>query len=170
VQSKTMAPLVFMVACSLVFVVMLRGSFGNDSCDVCTCYSYEEDTARCDYTDFNGNLPSFPFRIKHISIKNNYNLEHVGKDFFSNVIWLWSVNITDSHKITSIDAGVFDVLINVSSIDISRNGLTTISSNIMNETTRDRLTHFDFRGQVANNDYYSNALGLICTCDLKWLA
>jgi hypothetical protein len=106
--------------------------------------------------------------MKHVSVTKNF-IPNLDSDFFSGVTWLWSISITESF-ITSVDAGAFDVLENVSSIDISRNSLYTLPSNIMNKTTWERLTRFDFRGQVNGPQGLFYYHSLFCSCDLKWVA
>ncbi|XP_070181767.1 toll-like receptor 13 [Littorina saxatilis] len=103
-------------------------------------------------------IPELPDHIQKVDILLG-DVERIDSpDFFQNVTHISSLSMIRS-GLTYIAPGAFDILQNLTSLDIGANQLDALPENTFSPETRSRLLHFD----ATENNFH-------CRCDLIWFS
>ena len=123
--------------------------------DKCICDGNHADCSGHHHMDF---IPRLPKGVTSVVISYNGVTRIDSAGFFVNVTHITSL-VMSLTGLTYIAPGAFDILDNLTSLDISFNFLKKIPENTFSKATRQRLQQLD-----ASGNYFR------CDCDLTWLA
>ena len=123
--------------------------------DKCICDGNHADCSVHHHMDF---IPRLPEGVISVDISYNGVTRIDSAGFFVNVTHITSL-VMSFNGLTYIAPGAFDILENLTSLDISFNVLNKIPENTFSKATRQRLQQLEASGNLFR-----------CDCDLMWFA